>query len=227
MLKKLLCALAMVVLVAGHVSADTLSQWSLPGGQLLSLSYRDTQHVLLSMGQANQVLVAGKDSYLISSQGGQAMAVNMNEMGDAMDMFSRLMMPGSDQMARFEGAKVSFKKTGRQETVAGYRGDVYQMTVNTRRGVEQHELVVSDHPDVVAVQAIFLALGERAAKVMPSNQLFESMNYFSRQAEQAQLGGVLRYGKDMVLQKLEKKKLPESAFRLPAGVTQVSVPAFQ
>lgn len=226
MRKKLLCGLALL-LVAVQVSADTVSQWSLSGGQALSLSYRDTQHVLLSVGRANQVLVAGKDSYLITSQGGQTMAVNMNEMGDAMDMFSNLMMPGADQMARFEGAKVSFKKTGRQETVAGFRGDVYQMTVNTRRGVEQHELVVSDHPDVVALQTIFLALGERAAKVMPSNQLFESMNYFSRQAEQAQLGGVLRYGKDMVLQKLEKKKLPDTAFRLPAGVTQVSLPAFQ
>lgn len=219
--------IGLLVFMTMGVYADTASQWRMPAGKTLSLSYRDTQHVLLAMGQGNQVLVSGKDSYLITAQGGQTMAVNMTEMGGALDMFSSLMMPGAEQMDRFKGAQVRFKKTGRQETIAGFSGDVYQMTVTTQRGVEQHEIVVSNHPDVVALQTIFLELGQRAAKVMPTNQLFETMNYFSRQAEQAHIGGVLRYGNDMVLQRLEKKKLPADAFMLPVGVTQVSLPTFQ
>jgi len=227
MLKRLLSGLALTVLVAAQATADSASQWRLSSGQILSLSYRDSQHVLLSMGQTSQVLVSGNDSYLITRQGGSAIAMNMNDMGEALNAFSRLMMPGAQQMARFEGATVRFNKTGRQETVAGYRGEVYRMDIDTRAGVEQHELVVSNHPDVVAVQGIFLALGQRAAKVMPSNALFETMNYFSRQAQQAGLGGVLRYGQDMVLEKLEKQGLPDSTFRLPDGVTQVRLPTYR
>ena len=169
MFKQLLSGLALTVLVVAQASADSASQWRLSGGQTLSLSYRNTQNVLLSMGQGNQVLVTDNDSYLITRQGGSAVAMNMNDMGEALNAFSRLMLPGAQQMARFEGATVKFNKTGRQEIVAGYRGEVYQMVIQTRAGVEQHELVVSDHPDAVAVQAIFLALGQRAAKVMSSN----------------------------------------------------------
>ena len=227
MFKRLLSGLALTVLVAAQASADSASQWRLSSGQTLSLSYRDTQNVLLSMAQTSQVLVTGNDSYLITRQGGSAVAMNMNDMGEALNAFSRLMLPGAQHMARFEGATVKFNKTGRQEIVAGYRGEVYQMVIQTRAGVEQHELVVSDHPDAVAVQAIFLALGQRAAKVMPSNALFETMNYFSRQAQQAGLGGVLRYGRDMVLEKLEKQRLPDATFRLPDGVTLVRLPTYR
>ena len=221
----LLLMVFMVGLSAAH--AGTVSQWNLPDGKMFTLIYGDKQHMVIELGKGHQVFINGSKSHLVTRQGSQRIAMDLANMGGAMEAFGGMMMQKARQeMDHLKGSKVQFKKTDRIERIAGYRGVVYEVKVISAKGSEQHEIVVSKHPDILALQAAFLELGKRASKIVPNNQGLGPMNYFSHQAQSVGIGGVLRNGSDLVLRKVEQKKLAPSTFQLPQGVALITMPVF-
>ena len=219
--------MCLMLLCAGQLQAANISQWDLPDGKMFTLAYQSLQKIRIELGQGNQILVLGRKSYLISGQGGARVAVDMAEMGGTLEALGGMMAQRAKKsINRFKGSKALFKKTGRRELVGAYTGEVYDVFITTTQGRERHEVVVSKHPDVLVLQAIFMELGTRAAKIMGNNQTLATLNYFSRQADSVGIGGVLRYGHDLKLRKLEKKALPATYFSMPKGVTVISLPVF-
>ena len=217
------CLLMLATLNAAY--AGTISRWDLPDGKTFTLVYQDKQHIRIDLGKGHQVLISGAKSHLVTRQGSQRIAMDLANMGGALEAFGGLMMQNAQQrMDQFKGSKVQFKKTDRIEHIGGYRGEVYQVNLISSNGDETHEIVVSNHPDILALQDIFLELGKRASKVLPNNQGLDTMNYFSRQAKSVGIGGVLRYGSDLTLREVEKKKLALGTFQLPPGVTLITLP---
>jgi hypothetical protein len=226
-MKKWLGACLLMLISLGAAHAGTISQWNLPDGKMFTLAYKDKQHIRIDLGKGHQVLINGTKSHLVTLQGSQRIAMDLANMGGALEAFGGMMMQNAqERMDQFKDSKVQFKKMGRSERVGGYRGEVYQVYLTSFKGNETHEIVVSNHPDILALQEIFLELGARASKVMPNNQGLATMNYFSQQAKSVGIGGVLRYGSDLTLREIEKKKLAPGAFQLPPGVTLITMPVF-
>ena len=219
--------LMLVWLGLGAAYAGTVSQWNLPDGKMFTLSYEDKQHMRIELGKGHEVLINGSKSHLVTRQGGQRIAMDLANMGGALEVFGGMMMQNAQQRVNdFQGSKVQFRKTDRVERIAGYRGEVYEVRLISTKGTEQHEIVVSKHPDILALQAAFLELGKRASKIVPNNQGLGTMNYFSRQAQSVGIGGVLRYGSDLTLRNVKQKKLAVNAFQLPHDVALITLPVF-
>ncbi len=226
-MKKCFAACLLMLAALNTAYAGTISRWNLPDGKMFTLTYQDNQHIRIELGKGHQLLINGAKSHLVTRQGSQRIAMDLANMGDALEAFGGLMMQNAQQRVdELKGSKVQFKKTGRIERIGGYRGEVYQVNLSSPKGNETHEIVVSNHPDILALQDIFLELGKRASKVLPNNQGLVTMNYFSRQAKSVGIGGVLRYGSDLSLREVEKKKLVSGAFQLPQGVTLITLPVF-
>jgi len=226
-MKKYFAACLLMLATLNAAYAGTISRWNLPDGKMFTLIYQDKQHIRIELGEGHQVLINGAKSHLVTRQGSQRIAMDLANMGGALEAFGGLMMQNAQQrMDQFKGSKVQFKKTDRIERIGGYRGEVYQVNLISSKGNETHEVVVSKHPDILALQAVFLELGKRASEIVPNNQGLGTMNYFSRQAQSVGIGGVLRYGSDLSLREVEKKKLVSGAFQLPQGVTLITLPVF-
>ncbi|MBL4606313.1 MAG: hypothetical protein JKY01_00585 [Pseudomonadales bacterium] len=226
-MKKVLSCCLLALVCFGTVHAGTVSQWNLPDGKMFTLSYEDKQHVLIELGKGHKIIVNGAKNHLLTRQGGQLIAMDLAQVGGALQAFGGRMMQKSQQRLNdLKGSKVQFKKTKRIERIGGYRGEVYEVYLKSPKGDEQHEIVVSKHPDILAMQEIFLEMSKRASKVAPSNHGLGTMNYFSKQAKSVGIGGVLRYGSDLVLRQVEKKTLRPETFQLPQGVMLISMPVF-
>ena len=226
-MKKCFAACLLMLTTLNTAYAGTISQWNLPDGKMFTLMYQDKQHIRIELGEGHQVLINGAKSHLVTRQGSQRIAMDLANMGGALEAFGGLMMQNAQQrMDQLKGSKVQFKKTDRIERIGGYRGEVYQVNLISSKGNEAHEIVVSNHPDILALQDIFLELSKQASKVLPNNQGLGTMNYFSRQAKSVGIGGVLRYGSDLTLREVKKKKLAPATFQLPPGVTFISLPVF-
>ena len=226
-MKKCFAACLLMLTTLNAAYAGTISRWNLPDGKMFTLIYEDKQHIRIELGEGHQVLINGAKSHLVTRQGSQRIAMDLANMGGALEAFGGLMMQNAQQrMDQFKGSKVQFKKTDRIERIGGYRGEVYQVNLISSKGNETHEIVVSNHPDILALQDIFLELSKQASKVLPNNQGLGSMNYFSRQAKSVGIGGVLRYGSDLTLREVKKKKLAPATFQLPPGVTLITLPVF-
>ena len=115
----------LMLLCSAPLQAASISQWDLPDGKMFTLAYQSPQQIRIELGQGNQVLIRGAKSYLISGQAGARMAVDMAEMGGALEALGGMMAQRAKKSVdRFKGSKVQFKKTGRREVVGTYTGEI-------------------------------------------------------------------------------------------------------
>ena len=114
----------------GAAYAGTVSRWNLPDGKMFTLTYQDKQHIRIELGKGHQLLINGAKSHLVTRQGSQRIAMDLANMGGALEAFGGLMMQNAQQRVdELKGSKVQFKKTGRIERIGGYRGEVYQVNL--------------------------------------------------------------------------------------------------
>lgn len=104
-----------------------------------------------------------------------------------------------------------FKKTGKQETLAGIRGEVYAVTLTNAAGAtETMEMVLSDHPLAVELTDVLLGFNIRG---IPMGQQISS-NF--KNALPGKMRGLLRVDNGLIVQSLDKKAPSASNFELPA-----------
>lgn len=206
--------------------ADVVGVWAMKGGGQFKVSYKDDAHIRMDVEGGNYVLMAGAKTYMVMNQGGNLMAMDMDQMSGMMQSLGGMMNQQMGQVAKDHSAEdVSFKKTGKTETVSGYKGDVYRVEVKTARGVEAHEMVWSNHSDIANLQKAFAKMGERMAKIVQNPEMTKGMNFANQQVKLMGAGGALRYDQDMVIQSVEKKSVPNSAYELPPGTSIMQIPA--
>lgn len=209
MVRKLIFAAA--ALLAVPAWADITAVYAMAGGDPLRVEYRDAGNFRIGTdGQNYQLMLDGR---LYAVAEGQVIDV---------DKISRqIRAVGADTfLAGLLGeatsdvpTDVSVRPLGRQETVAGYQGEVYEALARTSNGQQRAELVVTDNADLKVVQEALMKVAKDAvaaigAKSSPYAKPLE-------QVEQQRLGGLLRYGEELRLVSLDRAPIAVGRLQLP------------
>jgi hypothetical protein len=140
-------------------------------------------------------------------------------MAGMMNMFGQNPASATGQRA----GKTRFEPTGRKETVAGYKGEVYRLIYTDASGkTREEEVVLSNHPDVKELNKSWIVLASRMSQIM-GRDAAEELRQATEAAQKHGYGGMLRSGEDMVLKSLEKTSLKDSHYQLPKGVEMVNM----
>lgn len=182
------------------------------GGQNLSLQWQDTNNVRFKAAKENNyMLLKDGNAYSVSSQGGTPQVINLSGMTQ---MFAGMAKDaaGDDD---FLGEISSIKASGKNETVAGIKGKVYQMTVTDANGkTTQQEAVLTGNSSVVEMTDAYLSFITALAGK-------ENLKKFTADLP-AGKRGLLRVGDDFRLASISTKSPSAAAFKLPAKPKDMS-----
>lgn len=209
MLRKLIFAAA--ALVAAPAWADITAVYAMVGGDQLRVEYRDADNFRVGMGADHYQLMVGGHLY----------AVVEGQLIDVESVSRQIRAVGADTfLAGLLGdatsdvpTDVSVRPLGRQETVAGYKGEVYEVLARTSNGEQRAELVVADNAELKAVQDALMKVAKDAVAAVGANASPYAKPL--EQVEQQRLGGLLRYGEDLRLVSLDHTPIAAGRIELP------------
>ncbi len=209
MLRQLIFAAA--ALLAVPAWADITAIYAMAGGDQLRVEYRDAGNFRVGTDAEHYQLMVG----------GRLYAVAQGQVIDVEKVSRQIRAVGADTfLAGLLGdatsdvpTDVSVRPLGRQETVAGYKGEVYEALARTSNGEQRAELVVTDNAELKAVQDALMKVAKDAvaaigAKSSPYAKPLE-------QVEQQRLGGLLRYGEELRLVSLDRTAIAAGRIALP------------
>lgn len=128
------------------------------------------------------------------------------EMGDMMQGFAKM---GQAQNPSILDTRIqSVKATGKTETIAGMKGEVYQVTTVDGKGqTKTAEAVFTNNPLAVEMTAAFLSF---SASMAGKDNVAKFKDALPKGKH-----GLLRMGSDMVVKSISKDALAASEFELP------------
>jgi hypothetical protein len=209
MIRSMLFAAA--ALAAAPALADLTAVYAMAGGEQLRVEYRDAGNFRIGTDAENYQLMLD----------GRLYAVAQGQVIDVEKVSRQIRAVGADTfLAGLLGdatsdvpTDVAVRPLGRQETVAGYTGAVYEAVARTSNGEQRAEMVVTNNPDLKAVQDALMKVAKDAVAAVGA----ESSAYARplEQVEQQRLGGLLRYGEDLRLVSLGREPIPAGRIQLP------------
>lgn len=213
-MKRFALAVALSALSAVAVAdiVGTYAGGSAAQGQALTISYKDDSHIRMDVGQGSYMLVSGSKAYLVTGAADGGMVIDL-------DTLPKFAMPGG-KAPKATDPKVTVTRTGRSETVAGLKGDVFEIVADGQK----HEVVLSSDRKALGLNKAFMALGKRMAQSLGPD-LSRQLEMASREAQKQGYGGLLRSDRDFVLQAVKETALPASHYALPKGAAPMAVPA--
>ena len=169
-------------------------------------------------GRTRMNMPAGQEGngYMLSRDGKVWMVMNMQGQVMVMDMARMAAMapPSGDDTLQQEF--ISARATGKKETVAGFVGEVYELSWKDRNGVQTAMAVLSKDPAVVEYSNAWMKLAENMAKSMGQ----KTGNSIGRYLEKKGLG-VLKMGDDFRVVSIQPGKVNEQDFVLPKATMQM------
>lgn len=192
--------------------AEVKGTYQLQDGKQLQLIYWDAQRIRMALGDEAQIVLRDGTTWMLTKQGGQWIAMDMQSMGGLMQAVRK---PAPIDMEKIDN--VSMKPLGRKETVAGYAGEVWEIS----SGGERYEVVLSDHPDVRELTEGWRFMAEKLASslgVEAAQKLNEALVAMPEKQT-----GLLRQGDNMVLVAVDTQVSASDA-DLPAGTTKMQMP---
>ena len=161
--------------------------------QILDLYYLDDNHLRANYADKQQLVLKGSESWLLHQQNGQWLAVDANQAG------ALLKAARGDEIKKSIGP-VQLRDTGRKEIVAGYSGQVFELSV----GDNKSEIVLTDNPDVLALTNGWRTLALKLSSSLGAEQAAQLQQALAK-IPQKGMGGLLRQGSDLTLVSVEKR----------------------
>lgn len=211
---KRLALAALLASLSATALADTVGTYLLASegkSQTMTVSYKNDQSIRMDVGQGTYMLVSGAKVYMVTSQGGQTTVVDM-------DTLPKFAVPQGKATEAQGKAKVT--KTGRTETIAGVKGDVWEIVADGQK----HEAVISTDKRVQGLNKAFNALARRMGQALGGDSA-RQIELALAEAQKHGTGGLLRSDRNMVLQSVSERSLPSSHYQLPAGAKPMTMPA--
>ncbi|MEM1401923.1 MAG: hypothetical protein AAGG55_01215 [Pseudomonadota bacterium] len=201
-------AVLLTATAATSLSAGTATMQSADGEQIVWEYQEDA--VRMNIDNAQWVVIRGGSFYLVSYEDGEAMVID----GGSMMRGFASMMPDVAP-AGLQADVVSFEATGRSETIAGLRGDVYELRIRDEDGQETvEELVLSDSKEAKEFSEALILMAETVAQLAPDAEE-SSVDALSSRLR-AMNAGVLRYGQEVLISSISSEKIADVRFELPA-----------
>ena len=201
-------------------SQDIVSTWRHQNGTTMKLAMRNANHVRMDTGKDKYILVNGEKVYMVSKRDGQWTVMDMDVLAGMMSRFG-IQAGATSQNA--DDYQSSFKNTGRNETVAGYRGSVYVAETKDQSGqlIDRSEIVFSKHQDVAEASKAWMSIASRLGDIVGA-QTSKEIKEATKQAQTSGYGGMLRVG-EMTLVSIKKPSLDAAYFDLPEGAEVVDM----
>ncbi|MFK8043803.1 hypothetical protein [Congregibacter sp.] len=179
-------------------------------GQSSTFEYSDKYLRISIPGQDGYALVRDGSIYTVMQQDGRTLVIDAGSAMKGMGAGVPTAVP-----AQFNSEIGSLDKTGRSETVAGIKGEVYQLNYVDENGNEQsEEMVLSDDPRALEFRdGLFLMIG--VASQLTSEGTEDSTASIQKALSDID-SGILRYGQDMTVTEINSDGVDPSRFELPA-----------
>ena len=224
-MKPIIAIFLLCLLLLLPVSAwpeDIVSTWRHKNGNTIKLAMRDANRVRMDTGTDKYILLEGENMYMVTRQDGQWTAMDMDVLAGMMNRFG-IQARAAEQKADAHPSR--FEDTGRTETVAGYKGNVYVAETKDADGrpIDHVEIVFSKHADVEAAGKAWLRIASRLGDILGARTAQE-IETASVKADTADYGGILRVG-EMSLVSIAKPALDAAYFDLPEGAEVVDAGA--
>lgn len=203
------CALFLAAaLLASASHADLKGSYQLSKGKQLDLFYRDDQHMRASVGDDKQLVVKGSETWILKRQDTKWMALNTEGLGSLLRSVTK------DHAE--EIGPVELRATGRKETVAGFVGEVFELS----SGDKKYEVVLTDNAEVLALTNAWRQIANKLASNIgrsESQRLQQALEVIPQKGK----GGLLRQGDNLVLVAVNKQKTSEVDFPPDTQVVQL------
>jgi regulator of extracellular matrix RemA (YlzA/DUF370 family) len=147
-----------LVQAIGH--ADIISVYQ-AGEEILTLSYRDHQHIRLDRGRGGYSVINGNQAVGVLKQGDNTVVLDERDMAAILDS-----MGTQKSVSIPDSADIILRETGEFREIAGYRGKVFEVT----DGRGTYRVVLTDHPKVIAASDSFRQLIRRFATSLNNEQ---------------------------------------------------------
>ncbi|WP_457666948.1 DUF4412 domain-containing protein [Thiolapillus sp.] len=162
----------------------------------------------------------GGDNYMLLKDGKVWMVMNMQGQVMVMDMarMASMAQGGASGDDAIKQELISAKKTGRKAKVAGYDGEVYEMTWRDRQGVHTADVVLSDDRDVVEYSRAWMNFAQSMAGSMGRKNRSENSigHYLDNEGK-----GLLKMGDQFEVVSIKSGSVSDSRFVLPKATMQM------
>ncbi len=150
--------------------------------------------------------------YTVSVNNGQPIVIDAGSMMKGMGSMN---MAPTTVTSDFDVDVLSVKDTGKNETVAGIKGDVYEIRFRDEDGQERSEtMVLSKDKRVREFSDALFRMMNVAAEFASDKAMKQGQDMRSKLEELD--AGVLRYGNEMRISSIDGDKVPGARFELPA-----------
>ncbi|WFS62683.1 hypothetical protein LF599_00570 [Pseudodesulfovibrio thermohalotolerans] len=212
----LLLCLVLAMPAAALAASDIVATYTYTDGAMVTICARDAKHVRMDSSPTSYTLLADGKVYSVNCEEGQCQVYDLGAMSAGMSGGMTSMFGGGDSDPDYE---VRYEKTGKTETVAGYKGTVYNAVIFENGKVfRRDEMVMSSHADIKKLTEAWMAMSEALTQSM-GQSFQDSLN----EAKKMGYGGILRYGNEMRLARLSKKNLDASYYKLPKNAHMVQM----
>lgn len=203
-----LALLLPLIAVAG--GRATLEAGAAGGGDVIELTWKDENTLRMQTGSQSDYFIArdGK-AYSVTMQGGQPMVMDMQAMMGAVRAMAGQQGGGAAAETPEFVKSGSFEATGKTETVAGIKGEVYRMEWEDPDGKRQvQEAVLTDDPTVVEMTRAYWG---SIAAMFGGEEIDDFRNSMPGGKQ-----GLLRVGTQFRVKSISNDTPPDSHFELPA-----------
>lgn len=214
-MKRILTALCLsLVMPLSAWSDDIVATWQYKGDTTMKIAMRDENRIRMDTGEGNYMLVSGEKVYMVTQSGGEVNVMDMDQLAGLMSRFGATATDAGDASERYQS---SFKKAGRTETIAGYKGTVYLSETKDESGqvIDKSEVVFSEHEDIQRVNKAWRTIAMRVGSIIGKDTSL-AMAQATEKAEMSGYGGILRI-EEMKLTGVEKPTLSAAYYELPPG----------
>jgi hypothetical protein len=209
-------AALLLVLAPLGARADLTALFDTRAGSGVSVEYRDARNFRINLDPETYQLVQGGRMFLVATSQGEREVIPISDVGEQLQALGLGGM--AQRMLNAQGGtqvpdEVRFRPLGRHETIAGYTGEVYEVTVRDARGEQRVEAVLSPDPELGAVQDALISMAEQAIALL-GYDVGSRESRLVRQVRAQKLGALLRWGEEFRLRAVLRGPIAQARLEL-------------
>lgn len=216
MTTRLAIGITLGLAISASALADVSGTYQMEDTRMV-ISVRDDNHVRMDMDKNNFLLLTGSKTYSVRKEGKGWVAMDMAEIGKMTSAMGGMPFAGTDEDYDDDSADGEFRDTGRTETVAGYKGRVYEVT---DADGERYEVVLTNHKDITSLTRGMVRFGQQSAQ----NMGFADAMDLPLDVVNSGYTGMLRQDKNVKLLSVDTSDKGKGYFELPSGTTMQAMP---
>jgi hypothetical protein len=201
----------------GMVSAeDLVATWSMKDGPFMTIELQDQDNFRMNMGKDAYILMSQGKGYMVSKEKGEWVATSMEAMKKMMESSGiRDLMSQMGRKPAQDDRPPRFEKTGRVETIAGIKGQVYMVSMENAMGKpETVEMVFGEDSRLVRLHQA-QARWAKSSGIMSGQGKQSYKALIKKYAKNGPGGAMLRFADVMKLESIKEVQLANSRFRIP------------